>query len=104
MAAHRQTNEPNPGDVLWSGLVRRRKWRVVCSSVLHSKGESEPDHLGMMTAAGTYWRLRFEVESNDTFELTWSPKDRIIFGSLNSWPKPAKAQLKTALIQWANES
>ena len=88
--------DPEPGRALWTGRARDTVWRVSFSApILDERTGDAADQ-----ASATMWRLKFESESGGSFERTWSPQDRILFGTLAGWSKTAVGSLKRALIAW----
>ena len=100
MVAESLKQDPSPEQKLWSGKVHRRKWKVYCIEVNHPElDEQKFDEYGLVASGDSFWRLRFESQDGESFETTWSPQDRIIFGTLSGWSKSAIGDLKNALIQ-----
>jgi len=103
MVAESLKQEPLPGQMLWSGEVRRTKWKVYCVEVIHPIKEKFDDDAfdknGLVSSSDPFWVLRYESQDNKCFETRWSPQDRIIFGTLGRWSRSAIGDLKNALIQ-----
>ena len=103
MVAESLKQDPLPEQLLWSGEVHRTKWKVYCIEVNHPVreefDEQKFDEYRLADSSDPFWRLRFENQDGESFETTWSPQNRIIFGTLSGWSKSAIGDLKNALIQ-----
>lgn len=91
--------EPALGQLLWSGRVGLKKWRIYCIEVVHPTKEEE-DENGLISSTDPFWRLRFESDDGELLETTFSPTERIIFGTIRGWSKPAIGEVKNALAQY----
>ncbi len=98
MVAESLKQDPSPDQLLWSGEVSRKKWKIYCIEVVYPIDE-EYSESALVSSSDSFWRLRFKREDGEFFEITWSPQDRIIFGTLSGWSKSAISDLKNALIQ-----
>ncbi|BAY74718.1 hypothetical protein NIES25_11320 [Nostoc linckia NIES-25] len=97
MIAESLKQDSLPNQLLWSGEVRRAKWKIYCIEIVHPNEDYSEAIL--VSSSDSFWRLRFNREDGEFFETTWFPKERIIFGTLSGRSKSAIGDLKNALIQ-----
>lgn len=93
---YRGSHLPERGQILWTGRARDTVWQVRFSASI--AGEVAGD--ASQQAPAMVWDVEFQSESGETFVRTWSPADRILFGTLPGWPKATIGSLKRALIAW----
>ena len=101
----RQTDQSTPtvedpvpfkGAVLWTGRACEARWTVRFEEVIEAAADAEAEAVARPT-----WRLRFTSDKDEAFVQSWSPKDRILFGTLAGWSKASIGDLKRALVHWS---
>lgn len=99
MVADTVKKEPSPGELLWEESDGKKTWRAICLEIVHPILSDEPDEDGLFIDPDSFWLLRIESSSGETFESRWHPSNSTLCGEFKGWSKSMIGRIKTALIQ-----